>query len=50
MAEHPSLGLTSVYAAMIPTMPFKPTVHLRYAEAVLHYAEAVLPVKDGLLK
>jgi hypothetical protein len=43
MAEHPSLGVTSVYAAMIPSVPFKPTVHL-------NYAEAVLPIKDGLLK
>jgi hypothetical protein len=43
MAEHPGLGVTSVYAAMIATVPFKPTVHL-------NYAEAVLPIKDGLLK
>jgi hypothetical protein len=28
---------------MIATVPFKPTVHL-------NYAEAVLPIKDGLLK
>ena len=43
MAEHPSFGFTSVYAATIPTVAFKPTVHL-------NYAEAVLPIKDGLPK
>jgi hypothetical protein len=43
MAEHPGLGVTSVYAAMIPAVPFEPTVHL-------NYAKTVLPIKDGLLK
>ena len=43
MVDHPSLGLTDVYAAMIPTLAFKPTVHL-------NYAETVLPMKDGLPK
>jgi hypothetical protein len=43
MAEHPSLGVTSVHAAMIPAVAFRPTVHL-------NYAEEVLPMRDGLLK
>ena len=43
MTQHPSLGLTDVRAAIIPSIAFKPTVHL-------HYAEAVLPIKDGLPK
>ena len=43
MTGHPTLGFTDVYAAAIPSLPFKPTVHL-------NYAEAVLPIKDGLLK
>jgi hypothetical protein len=37
------MGCTDVYAAKLPTLPFKPTVHL-------NYAEHVLPVRDGLLK
>ncbi len=43
MVGHPGLGLVDVYAAMIPTLAFKPTVHL-------NYAETVLPMKDGLPK
>src|SRR5262245_12397574 len=43
MVNHPSLGLTHVHPAIIPTMPFEPTVHL-------NYAETVLPMKDGLPK
>ena len=43
MVDHPGLGFTDVYAAVIPTVAFKPTVHL-------NYAEAVLPMRDGLPK
>lgn len=43
MVDHPTLGFTDVYASIVPTMPFEPTVHL-------HYAEAVLPIEDGLPK
>jgi predicted N-acetyltransferase YhbS len=43
MTEHHALGLTDVYAAVIPSLVFKPSVHL-------NYAETVLPLKDGLLK
>lgn len=43
MTEHPTLGYTDVYAAVLPTLPFKPTVHL-------NYAETVLPIRDGLPK
>lgn len=43
MAEHPTLGVTSVYAARIPEVAFAPTVHL-------NDAEAVLPIPDGLPK
>lgn len=43
MSDHPPLGLTDVYAATIPGLPFKPTVHV-------NYAETVLPMKDGLPK
>ena len=40
MVDHPRLGVTDVRAAIVPTMAFRPTVHL-------NYAEAVLPIKDG---
>jgi hypothetical protein len=43
MSDHPSLGLTDVYAATIPSVAFKPGVHV-------NYAETVLPMKDGLPK
>jgi hypothetical protein len=43
LTHHPGFGLTDVYAAVIPGLAFKPTVHL-------NYAETVLPMKDGLPK
>ena len=43
MTFHPTLGFTDVYAAVVPSMPFEPAVHL-------NYAEAVLPIRDGLPK
>jgi hypothetical protein len=41
--NHPPLGLVDVYAAILPTLAFKPGVHV-------NYAETVLPMKDGLPK
>jgi hypothetical protein len=41
--DHPPFGLTDVYAAVIPDLPFKPALHVFYSETVLH-------VKDGLPK
>lgn len=43
MTNHPPLGLVDVFAATIPTLDFKPGVHV-------NYAETVLPMKDGLPK
>jgi hypothetical protein len=43
LTEHPSMGLTDVYAAVIPGLDYRPGVHV-------HYQEAVLPVHDGLPK
>jgi hypothetical protein len=43
MADHPPLGLTDVFQATIPSLEFKPTVHV-------NYAESVLPMRDGLPK
>jgi hypothetical protein len=41
--DHPSLGLVDVHASTLPTVAFVPSVHL-------HYAETVLPIRDGLPK
>jgi hypothetical protein len=43
MSQHPTFGLTDVYAATIPDLDFKPMLHV-------NYAETVLPMKDGLPK
>jgi len=43
MTNHPGFGLIDVYAATLPTVSFKPGVHV-------NYAETVLPMKDGLPK
>jgi hypothetical protein len=37
------MGLTDVYAAVIPDLEFKAGVHV-------HYQETVLPIKDGVTK
>jgi len=41
--EHPSMALTDIPAAVIPSFPFEPTLHV-------NYQETVLPIKDGLPK
>ena len=43
MTDHPVWGLVDVYAATIPSLAFKPAVHV-------NYAETVLPMRDGLPK
>jgi hypothetical protein len=43
MTNHPTLGLVDVFAATIPTLSFKPGVHV-------NYSETVLPMRDGLPK
>lgn len=43
LTEHPLFGLTDVYAATLPDLPFEPGVHV-------NYQERVLPVRDGLPK
>lgn len=44
--EHPTMGLTDVYAAVIPDFPFKPGVHVNYQEAVLRIHDGVPKLKD----
>ncbi|MEE9396599.1 MAG: GFA family protein [Methylococcales bacterium] len=43
MSEHPDMGLTDVYTAVLPNLPFEPQLHV-------FYSEKVLSVKDGLPK
>jgi len=43
MTDHPTMGLVDVYAATIPSFPYKPGIHV-------HYQETVLRVHDGLPK
>ena len=43
MTRHPGWGLVDVYAASIPSLDFRPAVHV-------NYASTVLPMKDGLPK
>jgi hypothetical protein len=43
MVDHPSLGLIDIPAGVLPTLAFKPTVHL-------NYEETVFPMRDGLPK
>lgn len=43
LTEHPTWGVVDVYAATIPTFPFRPGLHVNYAETVLRS-------RDGLPK
>lgn len=43
MAEHPAMGLTDVYASILPSLDFKPMMHV-------FYGEKMVSVKDGLPK
>lgn len=46
MAVHPPIGLVDVYAATIPTLAFKPGVHVNYAETVLRMQDGLPKLKD----
>lgn len=41
--EHPGLGVTDVYAAVLPDLPFDAMLHVNYGETVLR-------MRDGLPK
>ena len=43
LVEHPPLGLMDVRIGALPNFPFRPRVHL-------NYAETILPIRDGLPK
>jgi hypothetical protein len=44
--EHPTLGLTDVYAAVIPDLPYKAGVHVNYQETVLRMHDGLPKLKD----
>lgn len=46
MTDHPTLGLTDVYAATIPSVKFAPGVHVNYAETVLRMKDGLPKLKD----
>ena len=46
LAEHPALKLVNVYAAVLPTLDFKPREHLHYQEAVLRVVDSLPKLKD----
>jgi len=43
MINHPSMRLVDIFAATIPELDFKPSIHM-------NYAETVLPIDDELPK
>jgi len=46
MTDHPGLGLTDVYAAILPTVAFTPGVHVNYAETRLRMKDGLPKLKD----
>ena len=46
LTEHPGFGLTDVYAATIPDLPFKPMLHVNYAETVLRMHDGLPKQRD----
>ena len=43
VTDHPEMGLVDVFSAMLPSLDFKPGLHV-------HYGESVLSIPDGLPK
>lgn len=46
MTDHPPLGLVDVFAATIPSLDFKPGVHVNYGETVLRMRDGLPKLKD----
>ncbi|EQB18661.1 hypothetical protein RLDS_01730 [Sphingobium lactosutens DS20] len=44
--EHPTMGVTDVYAAIIPGFPFQPGVHVNYQETVLRMHDGLPKLRD----
>jgi hypothetical protein len=46
MTDHPPISLVDVFASTIPTLDFKPAVHVNYAETVLRMRDGLPKLKD----
>jgi hypothetical protein len=46
LTEHPGWGVVDVYAAVIPSFPFKPGVHVNYQETRLRMHDGLPKMKD----
>jgi hypothetical protein len=46
MTEHPGLGMTDVYAAILPTVAFTPGIHVNYGETRLRMKDGLPKMKD----
>ena len=46
LTEHPEWNLVDVYAATIADFPFKPGVHVNYAQTVLRMKDGLPKLKD----
>lgn len=46
MSEHPKVRLVDVYAAVLPTLDFRPREHIHYQEAVLRIVDSLPKHKD----
>ena len=44
--DHPKWDLVDVYAALIPSLPFTPGVHVHYQETVLRIHDGVAKMRD----
>jgi hypothetical protein len=44
--EHPGWGVTDVYVATIPDVPFKAGIHVNYQESVLRIRDGLPKMKD----
>ncbi len=44
--EHPGMGLTDVYAAIIPSLAFQPALHVHYQEKFLRIPDGAPKMRD----
>jgi hypothetical protein len=46
--EHPGLGLSDVYATVVPDLPFIPGLRVNYGETTLRIRDSLRKLKDFL--
>jgi hypothetical protein len=46
LTEHPQMGLTDVYAAVIRNFEFRPAIHVFYSETALRLGDGLPKMKD----